>query len=383
MDPVVKFFVNNFALICIGVAMIFMSIQNVKVHRKESFYTLCIIAETLLLSIITYVEKYAKEVGIIDLATWFSFLGYTLRPICLLFFIRLADPYIRKEYVSLFILPLIISAIIYSFALFKGVPALSQLVYYYTFNEDGSLSFVRGTSVVLNFTSHFISAIYLGYLIYISVKKLKGKHISHAITILICAFFTILAVAVESIFSNKDIQLLNITIAVSALFYYLFLYSERSKCDPLTGLFNRETYYYDLNKMDKSINAVIQLDMNGLKWINDNQGHQAGDQALVTIGQICEKNAKRNVYAYRLGGDEFTILAVNYSEDKIKEIVKQIKDDLANTEYYCSVGYAVKAPNVDETLDALLRRAEEQMYLDKEEFYKDAKFERRKVKIKE
>ena len=383
MDPVVKFFVNNFALICIGVAMIFMSIQNVKVHRKESFYTLCIIAETLLLSIITYVEKYAKEVGIIDLATWFSFLGYTLRPICLLFFIRLADPYIRKEYVSLFILPLIISAIIYSFALFKGVPALSQLVYYYTFNEDGSLSFVRGTSVVLNFTSHFISAIYLGYLIYISVKKLKGKHISHAITILICAFFTILAVAVESIFSNKDIQLLNITIAVSALFYYLFLYSERSKCDPLTGLFNRETYYYDLNKMDKSINAVIQLDMNGLKWINDNQGHQAGDQALVTIGQICEKNAKRNVYAYRLGGDEFTILAVNYSEDKIKEIVKQIKDDLANTEYYCSVGYAVKAPNVDETLDALLRRAEERMYFDKEEFYKDAKFERRKVKIKE
>ena len=382
MDPVVKFFVNNFALICIGVAMIFMSIQNVKVHRKESFYTLCIISETLLLSIITYVEKYAKEVGLIDLATWFSFLGYTLRPICLLFFIRLADPYIRKEFVSLFILPLIISAIIYSFALFKGVPALSQLVYYYVFNEDGSLMFVRGTSVVLNFTSHLISAIYLGYLIYVSVKKLKGKHISHAITILICAFFTILAVAVESIFSNKDIQLLNITIAVSALFYYLFLYSERSKCDPLTGLFNRETYYYDLNKMGKNINAVIQLDMNGLKWINDNQGHQAGDNALVTIGRICEKNAHRNVYAYRLGGDEFTILAVNYSEPKIQMIVNQIKEDLGKTEYYCSVGYAIKDPTKEETIEELLRRAEEQMYLDKEEFYKDAKFERRKANIK-
>ena len=134
--------------------------------------------------------------------------------------------------------------------------------------------------------------------------------------------------------------------------------------------------------MNKTINAVIQLDMNGLKWINDNQGHVAGDNALMTIGRICEKNAKRNVYAYRLGGDEFTILAVNYDEEKVQRIVNEIKDDLSKTSYYCSIGYAIKRDN-DETVEQLLRRAEEEMYKDKEEFYKQGKFERRKQNIHE
>ena len=381
MNPVVQFFVKNYALLCIGIAMIFMSIQNVKVHKKESFYTLCIIIETMILSALLYVERYGKENGMIVLATWCSYFGYTLRPICILFFIRLVDQRVKRPH-FVFILPLILNAIIYSFALFVDVPALAHLVFYYAFDENGVVEFYRGVAY-LNFFSHFISALYLGYLIYLSIKKLKGKHISNAITILICAFFVVVAVAVESIFSNKDIQLLNITIAVTALFYYLFLYSERSKCDPLTGLFNRETYYSDLNKMNKSINGVIQLDMNGLKWINDNQGHQAGDNALITIGSICEKNAKKNLYAYRLGGDEFTILAVNYSEEKIQLIINQIKEDLEKTEYYCSIGYAIKEAGKEETLDELLRRAEENMYRDKEEFYKDAKFERRKVNIKQ
>ena len=97
-----------------------------------------------------------------------------------------------------------------------------------------------------------------------------------------------------------------------------------------------------------------------------------------TIGRICEKNAKKNLYAYRLGGDEFTLLVVNGNDDEIKKVISQIKADLKNTEYYCSVGYAIKENDSNESLDELLRRAEMYMYLDKEEFYKDAKFERRK-----
>ena len=379
MNPVVEFFVNNYALLCIGIAMIFMSIQNIKVQTRESSYSLAIIVTTMVLAVILYVERHARKENLLELATWCSFLGYVIRPICIVFFIRLADSRVKRIH-FVFLLPLIVNLIIYSFALFTNVEALSHLVFYYTKTADG-LVFNRG-HYFLNFASHFISLLYLGYLLYVSFKKLKGKHFSHGITIIICAAFVIIAVAVESIFSNKDIQLLNVTIAVGALFYYLFLYSERSRCDPLTGLFNRETYYYDLNKMNKSINAVIQLDMNGLKWINDNQGHTAGDEALMTIGGICEKNAKRNVYAYRLGGDEFTILAVNYDEARIQRIIDEIKDDLAKTSYYCSIGYAIKEHGSDETVDQLLRRAEEEMYKDKEEFYKDAKFERRKQNIR-
>ena len=374
MNPVIEFFVNNYALLCIGIAMVFMSIQNIKVHTKESTYCLSIIGTTMLLAVILFIERHARKENLLELATWCSFLGYVIRPVCIIFFIRLADSRVKKVPI-IALIPLVINLIIYSFALFTNVEALSTLVFYYTKTADG-LVFNRGY-FLFNFSSHLISLLYLGYLVYVSFKKLKGKHFSHGITLIICTVFVITAVVVESIFSNKDIQLLNVTIAVSALFYYLFLYSERARSDPLTGLFNRETYYYDLNKMNKTINAVIQLDMNGLKWINDNQGHVAGDNALMTIGRICEKNAKRNVYAYRLGGDEFTILAVNYDEEKVQSIVNEIKDDLSKTSYYCSIGYAIKHDN-DETVEQLLRRAEEEMYKDKEEFYKQGKFERRK-----
>lgn len=378
MNPVIEFFVNNYALLCIGIAMIFMSMQNIKVQTKESVLSLSIISTTMLLAVILYIERHARKENLLELATWCSFLGYVIRPICIIFFIRLADSRVRKVPILAFA-PLIINLIIYSFALFTNVEVLSTLVFYYTKTADG-LVFNRG-HYFLNFSSHIISLLYLGYLVYVSFKKLKGKHFSHGITLIICTIFVITAVTVESIFSNKDIQLLNVTIAISALFYYLFLYSERARSDPLTGLFNRETYYYDLNKMNKMINAVIQLDMNGLKWINDNQGHVAGDNALMTIGRICEKNAKRNVYAYRLGGDEFTILAVNYDEARIQIIIDEIKEDLSKTSYYCSIGYAIKNRDSDETVEQLLRRAEEEMYKDKEEFYKQAIFERRKQNI--
>ena len=210
---------------------------------------------------------------------------------------------------------------------------------------------------------------------YVSFKKLRGKHISHAIAIVICAIFVVIAVITETKYANKNLSLLNITIAISALMYYLFLYTESTKNDPLTGLFNREMYYADIKRYQKKLNAVIELDMNGLKYLNDNYGHEAGDEGLKVLAYIFANNAKRNMYAYRVGGDEFTILIIAGTEKEIQDYIEVIRYKIAVAGYYCSIGYAIKEG--DESLDDMLKRAEKNMYQDKSNFYKKSGIDRR------
>ena len=83
------------------------------------------------------------------------------------------------------------------------------------------------------------------------------------------------------------------------------------------------------------------------------------------------------MYAYRLGGDEFIVLAVNENEEKIMKFISGFKEELGTTKYYCSIGYACKNEEVD-TIDKMYKLSEERMYQDKAEFYKTAEFERRK-----
>ena len=194
-----------------------------------------------------------------------------------------------------------------------------------------------------------------------------------------CALFVVLAVVLESfIYSDREVHVLNATIMVGTLSYFFYLYRERSQIDSLTGTYNRETYYHDLVKMEKTVNGVVQFDMNGLKYINDNFGHFEGDKAISTIAQIIMKYAKRNMYVYRLGGDEFLLLAVNVNEDDILNIISKIKEDIGRTDYYCSIGYAYKGNRVLSLYD-LCKEAEKSMYEDKANFYKNSPFERRKA----
>ena len=177
---------------------------------------------------------------------------------------------------------------------------------------------------------------------------------------------------------NGEVHILNTAITVCAMFYYLFLYMESVRYDPLTGLYNRATYYEDAMKMDKTVTSIIQLDMDGLKYVNDNYGHQEGDKALATIAQAISDACDKDMYPYRLSGDEFLII-VNYLPKEIVESkIEQIKSDLRKTKYSCSIGYAYRS-NKNISMEELLKKSEQQMYKAKEEFYRNSKYERRKT----
>ena len=224
-----------------------------------------------------------------------------------------------------------------------------------------------------------VSAIYLAYFLYVSVKTLRFKHIANANILIICSLLIIVTVIVETAFDDdNDVHILNTAIMVCVMFYYLFLHMERAKYDPLTSLYNRATYYQDLAKMEKSVTAIIQLDMDALKYFNDNFGHEEGDKALRTIATAIFDACDRDMYPYRLSGDEFLII-VNYLPREIVESkIEEIKRDLRRTKYSCSIGYAYRKDK-NTTIDELLKESENKMYLAKEEFYRNSKYERRKA----
>jgi GGDEF domain-containing protein len=98
------------------------------------------------------------------------------------------------------------------------------------------------------------------------------------------------------------------------ILYYLFLYMNTSKMDPLTGLMNRQCYYADSKKGRERISAVASVDMNDLKKINDTMGHKAGDEALQTVSRCLNFKRERAKNVYRIGGDEFAIFY--YAKDE-------------------------------------------------------------------
>lgn len=86
-----------------------------------------------------------------------------------------------------------------------------------------------------------------------------------------------------------------------------------SDTDQLTGLFNRRRLERDLNLLFDTYSryhvpaSILMLDLDHLKQINDQLGHHAGDNVIVTVADTCKQQFRKTDSAYRFGGDEFVI----------------------------------------------------------------------------
>ena len=74
--------------------------------------------------------------------------------------------------------------------------------------------------------------------------------------------------------------------------------------------------------------GVIFWDLNGLKYINDNMGHEYGDFAISAIGGSILENLAENARAYRVGGDEFVVIMENAEEAVLREMIRRTNDSL-------------------------------------------------------
>ena len=145
--------------------------------------------------------------------------------------------------------------------------------------------------------------------------------------------------------------------------YYLFQYQHMSRIDYMTGLMNRQAFYHDSEQNRRLYTAICSVDMNELKWINDTQGHAAGDQALITVAENLQKGSGTAKRVYRVGGDEFVILYVDKDEAYVQNDITRMREDLSHTKYICAFGYSMLDRNID--FESALREADQEMYSDK------------------
>jgi diguanylate cyclase (GGDEF)-like protein len=106
--------------------------------------------------------------------------------------------------------------------------------------------------------------------------------------------------------------------------------------DSLTGLPNRRFYFSELNAVKEAADrdgtafTVVYLDMNGLKYVNDNLGHSAGDLALKLIGKQLRQYIQRPAFAARLGGDEFAAVYPGIDQAAGETVVQTLRENFAS-----------------------------------------------------
>ena len=126
----------------------------------------------------------------------------------------------------------------------------------------------------------------------------------------------------------------------------------------------------------KGITAVASLDMNGLKQINDTQGHEAGDVAIAEVGRCLRRANRHDTTAYRIGGDEFVIVFVQQSEVIVAQTLEKLKRSVIRSGYSISAGYAMTKDS--ESVEAALRESDQNMYKEKAAYYQQKGVDRRK-----
>ena len=153
------------------------------------------------------------------------------------------------------------------------------------------------------------------------------------------------------------------------------LYRELAEKDLLTGCYNRNAYYEDTSRCKKLTNLLLfAFDLNNLKYYNDKFGHDCGDQYITDAVHILRKVFSRYGKLYRIGGDEFCVLIDDHNTCDISHLICCLRKEESiynassrNIHLQISCGYAVFDPRTDADLDALQKRADQNMYENKKQ----------------
>lgn len=115
--------------------------------------------------------------------------------------------------------------------------------------------------------------------------------------------------------------------------------------------------------------AMLFVDLDGLKMINDSFGHKAGDEALIQVAEMLVGGVRRSDCVARIGGDEFGILLAQADEPSTRETVSRLVSMIADCQFVhdgdelplsVAIGYAMIREGDDS--DSVMARADKEMY---------------------
>ncbi len=153
-------------------------------------------------------------------------------------------------------------------------------------------------------------------------------------------------------------------------------YRRLSQVDPLTGLFNsrqlHEQLRFELERADRYRRpmALMMLDCDHFKRINDSFGHLEGDRVLQRLAEVIGQTLRRSDHAYRYGGEEFVVVMPETSLEAASHLAERLREGFARqtlttergASLTCTVSIGVAELLPDEDATSLLRRADSAGY---------------------
>jgi diguanylate cyclase (GGDEF)-like protein len=197
-------------------------------------------------------------------------------------------------------------------------------------------------------------------------------------------------------FTNKVISIFLAQVAAAAHNKFLMYKLEiTANTDGLTGVANRSFFDGELKKTTRNAAlfpniyfSIIMIDINGLKRINDNFGHDKGDEMIRAVANMLSSVCRETDILSRMGGDEFIILMpatgnalAKVAVDRIRSretglfLICRQKDPHSQTDFdetTLPIRFSIGVAGSDETLpENVLKLADQRMYIDKENFYQN------------
>lgn len=151
------------------------------------------------------------------------------------------------------------------------------------------------------------------------------------------------------------------------------LYRKLAYTDLLTGINNRNAFELDTKRLQRSEQqdlTVLTCDLNMLKNVNDQRGHAAGDEYIISLARLLVERFRDRGETYRIGGDEFATLLRNADVDALRAEMDELhaqalKIQVAGFPLFFAYGIASFDPACDADVHDTMTRADAQMYAHK------------------
>lgn len=338
----------------------------------------------LVLSFIEFIELLAYQLELItaswdkptNLRIFLSAVGYSIKPFIIYLIILIDTRASTKKGAKLLLLVPILIGVILSFSAF-----FTDIAYSY----DAQNAFHRGP---LGFFSQILIILYLLICIIISiVGQIKyHKHESGDLeitTLAIGAVFITLAIVFEAVYKIRSIG--RSAVVFSTLFYFIYFIrvqyrisfdntNHLIKLDGLTGLYNKIGFTEKARKSlmisSNSQDAILFVDIDKFKSVNDTYGHLVGDDILVSVTEELKNSFKEYGFIGRFGGDEFYIYMENITKNIVEQKIKELHDRLSSKKYGAnqniavslSIGTIIFSKKETHEFSALITKADELLY---------------------
>lgn len=234
----------------------------------------------------------------------------------------------------------------------------------------------------------FVWVLMMPVLAYLLLGRREGMILSVPFMLLGCAVYFVFLGGVQGL-SKADfvIDFLNMVLCGSLMQVFMYMYEQRreeaeqrlievAQTDALTGLANRGNFQSTLirtiaeSERSSSVFALVMMDIDHFKVINDTHGHETGDYVLQEIGQCLQERLRGTDFVGRLGGEEFGLILRDVKPKAAYELIEELRTRIAARKLrFANVDLSVTAtfglaqwPEDGRTADLLFSAADQQLY---------------------